>query len=130
MYDICQKHSQPNCERLNMLVTQNLKSIKLKVFSHIIESVDYHSISRDGQDTPIILYVIHYKKSNISVQVNYEAFQLSQSDLGQIPHISISRTFTKTLVLVRTRRVENSRLSIFFQTLIGIVYLITAFRVV
>ena len=68
-----------------------------------MESVD--SISRDDPDTPI--YVTHYKKSNISEQITYDTFLLSQSDFGQIPHLSIPRTFKRTLALVRTRHVEK-----------------------
>ena len=44
----------------------------------IIESVD--SISRDGSDTPIILYVIHYKSLNKnSALINYQDFKLIHS---------------------------------------------------
>ncbi len=39
-----------------------------------------------------------------------------QSDLGQIPHLLISRTFTRILVLVKTRCIEN--LSVYDATLI------------
>ena len=46
-------------------VNQDLQTI-------IIESVD--SISRDGPDMYIILYVIHYRIPNVSEQVNFKDF--------------------------------------------------------
>ena len=58
---------------LNSLASIKCSAVKVSpISSDIIESVD--SISRDGPDTPIILYIIHYKKPNNSITVNFQAF--------------------------------------------------------
>ena len=74
-------------------------------YHRVIESVD--SISSDGPDTPIHVYVIHYKWPNISELVNFQNFQFSCCTLEQIIYLSSPQTFMKTFLYACTSMHEK-----------------------